>query len=449
MFKADKGVEGVLESLLSNNEIYNVDPTIFLSGAMPNSLDDLDNNTLYRMQPTQPVSWLPTNFNYNGQPCYLIKYTNFYDNQPFWNVIIYDYKMAPIYEKQIENGVDYGWVNVAAGDVAEYEQIYVGAEESYTKLTDALSYAYTKGNVKITVRKGTYNILNEINAESAGAGPLIGNNTYLYFEEGAVVSCDYTGNNSAVKTLFSPFNAGVGDYTIENMNIGASNVRYCVHDELESNPTPYKHEYINCDMFLDNSNNDAWDSPQCIGGGLGEKGYIIVRGGRYNSAPEDPACWYGAISYHNGSTSGCKSHIEIHNVFFGNSGVRLGYYGSSTDMTKVFVSGCSLSTPPVSRSEIASASINNIEVFEWNNKTTKKVASYSENYTIYPRTLTFTKSQLGIPESSTITEAYVYHNDYAVSVDTTVNITSGNSVTVTINNNASADCMLYIFAVYE
>ena len=35
-------------------------------------------------------------------------------------------------------------------------------------------------------------------------------------------------------------------------------------------------KYIGCYMELDNSNNEAWEAPQCIGGGLGVNGDVLI-----------------------------------------------------------------------------------------------------------------------------------------------------------------------------
>ena len=414
---------------------------------IPANITELHPNVYYRLQPVNSVSWLPSNYQYDGMARFIIRFVNRHIYSTMETVVIYDSNMVPIYRKSIENGTEYTWHDLASEDSNSEKTIYVGANENYTKLTDALAYALTTGNVKIVLRKGTYDITSEIDLATAGSGPKIGNNTTLFCEEGAEVTCIYTGNNSSVKEQFSPLNAGNGDFKIENLKIRCKNVRYCIHDELGSAAVQYKHEYINCDMYLDNSES-SWDAPQCIGGGLGENGYIVIDGGIYDSLPADPECWSGAISYHNGYTAGCKSHIEIRNVYFKNSGARFGYYGASTQKTKVLVSNCRLSTNPVLRAETSDSVNDNMDVYAWNNEETNKIALYTDNYSIYPRTITIPKSQFNIPASATLTGAAVHRNNYNVTLNATAAI-SGDNVVVTITNNASADCVLYIFAIYE
>lgn len=413
------------------------------SDNVPTAITDLNVCMYYRLQVTNTVDWLPSDFPY-GRLHFIIRLKNtFYSGGDYETFIIYDANMNPVYRRSIENGSDYGWSKL---DTPE-NTIYVGQNESYTKLTDALAYAYSNGNVKIILRKGTYDITREIDLPTSGIGPIIGNNTTLFCEQGAEVVCNYTGDNSNVKEEFSPLNAGVGDYKIENLNIRCKNVRYCVHDELGSAAVQYKHEYINCNMYLDNSES-SWKAPQCIGGGLGENGYIVIDGGVYDSLPEDPECWGGAISYHNGYSAGCKSHIEIRNVYFKNSGARFGYYGESIQKTDVLVSNCRLSTDPFLRPETAGSVNNNMDLYAWNNEVTTKVAVYTNTYSIYPQTITLSKSQFNIPESATLTGAAVHTNKYDV-VLTASAVVSGDNVVVTITNNAGTDCPLYIFAIYE
>ena len=414
---------------------------------VPSAITDLKPETYYRLQLTNTVSWLPSGYSYDGNTRFIIRFTNTYSGGNYDTFVIFDNNLNPIYRKSIENGIDYQWHDLVAEGVINEKTIFVGQNEAYTKLTDALAYAYSTGNTKIILRKGTYDITSELDLSTAGAGPVIGNNTTLYCEEGAEVVCNYTGNSASVKETFSPLNAGNGNYKIENLKIRCKNVRYCVHDELSSAAVQYKHEYINCDMYLDNSES-SWDAPQCIGGGLGENGYIVVDGGIYDSLPADPECWSGAISYHNGYTAGCKSHIEIRNVYFKNSGARFGYYGASTQKTKVLVSNCRLSTNPVSRAETSDSVIDNMDVYAWNNEETNKVALYTDNYSIYPRTITIPKSQFNIPASATLTGAAVHRNNYNVPLSASATV-SGDNVVVTISNNANADCVLYIFAIYE
>ena len=280
--------------------------------------------------------------------------------------VLHNPNFTYIYRRQKDGGTWYNWRQVM--DISALrKQVTVDANGGgdYTRLTDALSYAYTNGNVDIYVKNGTYDITSEIDIESAGSGPLIGKNTKVYFASKAYVTCHYTGSGSPHNT-FSVFNAGEGDFEIHNLKIDCSNIRYCVHDERSTNTDQYRHCYYNCQMKLDNTSN-TWDSPQCIGGGLGANGIIEIDGGYYEGLPHAGDNTYGEISYHNSSASNAKSEIWIRNIYCKNNAVRFGYYGTSPAITPCYVNGCSFAVAPIVRPETPSSTVVNMEMTEWNN----------------------------------------------------------------------------------
>jgi hypothetical protein len=192
----------------------------------------------------------------------------------------------------------------------------------------------------------------------------------LYFDSGAVIQCYYAGESSETRSTFSPLNAGDGDYEIYNMKILCKNTRYCVHDERGEATVPYIHKYINCEMHLDNSESN-WDSPGCIGGGLGNYGIIEIDGGYYEGNVHQGDNYYGEISYHNSKASNDSnaiSQIFIRNVYCRYNTIRFGYYGASQRITKCFVNGCSLAVSPRVRAENEYAQYVNMEMFAWGNE---------------------------------------------------------------------------------
>jgi hypothetical protein len=72
-------------------------------------------------------------------------------------------------------------------------------------------------------------------------------------------------------------------FTIENLHLEASNVRYCVHDERSGGPEECQSIYDGCFMSLDNTNNDAWPNSSCIGGGLGSNHRVDIRKSIFHS----------------------------------------------------------------------------------------------------------------------------------------------------------------------
>ena len=249
-----------------------------------------------------------------------------------------------------------------------------GVDCDYNKLTTALSYAYTHpiGNVTIRLQDGIYDIVSELGTLT-GSGPTIGNGTHLICSPRAFVTCHYTGDDLTVKTIFSPLNSGEGDFIIEGLNLSASSVRYCVHDELGGAAGFRRHEYRNCTMRLDNrlSNADNIYFWACIGGGLGKEEQIIIDGGYYKSETHDINGLYGSsITYHNGHVADAKSEIIIKNVYCDGvqAGFRFGYHGASTAVTKCYVSNCSMTAAPAVMDETGANGPVNMELIAWNNE---------------------------------------------------------------------------------
>ena len=254
--------------------------------------------------------------------------------------------------------------------------ITVGVNGDYQTLRAAIEYAYTKGNTTITVTKGTYDILQEfateIAAHTGGAtGNKLGKGMELIFLPGSYVTCLYELSGDSAKdtwmnTYFNPFYAEYGDYIIENLNIKASNCRYCVHDELSGQDLSYIHKYINCRM---QQQTDAEGSPkvQCIGGGFGQRGQIVVDGGYYKSIPTENMSSVPTISWH--TNTNCDSRITIKDVYLADNGCfKFGDYANSNTPSFVEVCGCSMGAAIVTGPEVSGSHPTAVFVVtEWNN----------------------------------------------------------------------------------
>lgn len=288
-------------------------------------------------------------------------------------------------------GYNVARVNAAIADLKQSELpkvFHVGAGQLYTRLRDGIAAGVSAGNAKVYVHAGTYNLINEfaseIQAASGGTGIALGNNVHVVFYDGAKVTANFDNSEGTYDATtwrwiydnFQPFyslSQGNADFTIENLEIEASNTRYCVHDELSGTNT-YRHEYKNCKMKYVNNHQDV-NYVQCIGGGLGEHGTIIIDGGYYEcqtdygyaSVGGDPLNCQQCISYHNGYASGCDSSITIKNVYLADRGYfRFGYYGASTIKSNIYISGCETGLPTLKKGENADAANDNFEVVEWN-----------------------------------------------------------------------------------
>lgn len=243
----------------------------------------------------------------------------------------------------------------------------------FSKLVDALDFSHQHKGLTISVGDGEWDIIDELGTaffesydQNSMKGCPLGNGLRLIFSEKASVVCNYNGDNSYVKSLFSPFNAAYGDFYVEGLNIKASNVRYCIHDDRSGDTVNTYHKYVNCNMVLDNRENESWNSTQCIGGGLALSSNIEIQNCIFESLLVKET--NSLVSWHNASLSDAKSRVIIKDCYFKGSGtVSIFYYGSSTLMSDVIVCGNSFGAELIYGGQSGST-INNINLFAWNNE---------------------------------------------------------------------------------
>lgn len=244
----------------------------------------------------------------------------------------------------------------------------------FTTIKEALEYAIKGDGVKVYVGKGTYDLVEEFGSdyfagisESGRWGLKLGGRMHIVFASDSLVTCHYTGNNDYVKQYFSPFNCAdnTTGFTLENLTLECFNVRYGIHDEVNSQIIPYKNIYRNVSISIDNSENTAWTSRQCIGGGLGTSGEVVIENSYFESVGSDSA---DIVSYHNSGASTGRSNIVITGSYFANAdSCRCSYYGTSTETSRMIVSNCSMGREPRKIAE-ASATVDNFELIAWNNE---------------------------------------------------------------------------------
>lgn len=266
--------------------------------------------------------------------------------------------------------------------------IKVGAGQQYTTLRAAFEAAYNAGgNQQIFVMPGTYDLSVEFSdilaSITTDVGLPVGNGMHIIFADGTKVTANFVKGDltdaqwEKLRTYFAPIWCRAGDFVIENMTIEATDCRYCVHDERGQNTVPYVHKFINCKMKKSSTTSDRVYA-QCIGGGLGSHGTIIVDGGYYESNPTygsasvdggEPTSAQGCISYHNdGYDSNAESSVTIKNVYFANRGYATIYnYGTTTKKTRLYINGCSLGLPVLKTGANSTAVVDNTEVVDWNN----------------------------------------------------------------------------------
>lgn len=243
-----------------------------------------------------------------------------------------------------------------------------------TTLRAACEEAITTPNSTVVVKPGTYDLTAEfsdhITAQS-GSGIKLSNGIKLIFEAGSYVKAEIETATEYSQNYFEPFYSA-GDFEIIGLNISAKNTRYCVHDESGGVGTQH-HIYRNCQMKYRNDSTHPIYA-QCIGGGMGEHTFIEIHGGTYDSkimhisADETPEQVDVPISYHNGYRAECDGKIFIDGVYLKNKGYfRFGYHGTSTIVTPIEISNCSVGQATVLKQEIQGQQApENFELTEFN-----------------------------------------------------------------------------------
>lgn len=254
----------------------------------------------------------------------------------------------------------------------------------FSTLKEAIDYSRSHSNLTIEVYEGTYDLIEEFGSDyfenlgsaSSNEGLHLGNNVHIIFSSNSKVICNYEGDNANVHKYFSPFtcsaNGNHKGFTLENLDLECSNVRYAIHDEVLSQKGRYVNKYKNCRVYIDNTSNSNWDNRQCIGGGLGGNGYIEIDGCYFESVPTtSKPNGGGIVSYHCGKgTEGDNycSKVTIKNSYFANEDtVRCSYYGNQTTMSTVTVNNCSLGWLPYCGLESTQYTTVNMKLIEFNN----------------------------------------------------------------------------------
>lgn len=271
--------------------------------------------------------------------------------------------------------------------------IIVGKDEDYdyTSITKAINEAYLINVRNIVVKAGIYDIISEYQEEygetffknysekNTNKGIVLKNGINILFSGNSKVICKYTGGNEKVTSRFSPFNSGEGGFTVDGLNIESANVRYCFHDERLQSEDSYFNTYRNCRFKQDNTQSNQ-TFRACIGGGLGKNGHVVVDSCEFESVGlTEPR---GICTYHNTTADSGRSFVFVKNCYFhGFGSTYIHYAGTSSDITTMFVSGCSFekSLPLPVKAE-GSYTVENVELIEFNNSIVGKEYLPKEEY---------------------------------------------------------------------
>ena len=240
----------------------------------------------------------------------------------------------------------------------------------FDSLVDAINESVKYMDSVVYVGAGTWDVIDELGSEylsnvgDTQRGLYLKNGVHVICDSKAVIEANYAGDLANVKQWLSIFNSGQYGFTLENAVLIGSNIRYLIHDERDTDTDAYTNKYLNCTMVFDNRNNDAWSAKQCIGGGLGQNGYVDIEGCSFKSYQG----YDGTVSYHNSAGANAKSHIVLRDCYFYfYNTFRLSWYGTSTEITEALVTGCYLGADIVHRAENSSATVENTSIVSWNN----------------------------------------------------------------------------------
>ena len=296
------------------------------------------------------------------------------DSAPY--IRFYSSKAGMIYLKKKNTIVERIQTDI---DKLKEQKMFICAKDGsgdFTKIVDAVNYINDNSVVDATlyICDGTWDICSEYGAEmetmnSKKRGLYLKNRIHIICSSRAVITAKYTGTNDTVREWFSAFNAGKNGFILENAKIETDNIRYCVHDERDADSDSYKNQYINCDMTHTNG-----FYVQCIGGGLGLNGHIIIDGckfkGKVFNSQDTPL-----VSYHNSAdgawddteSKGAKSFIDIKGCYLADKGTfNFINFGKSNKLTTVLLHDNSIGGP-VQTSNGSKFYQQNIEIFEWDN----------------------------------------------------------------------------------
>ena len=281
------------------------------------------------------------------------------------------------HEVAVTDKLDYGVYKPS------HNTFVVGPQRKMTILEEAIRIAKCFPYSKLIVDPGNYNMYEELGGATYfdnyvhdpltptdwyenNWGIFLNNHIHIFCEEGAEIYFIYTGTNTDVQRYFSLFNGGREGFTLENAKIRTENIRYSIHDDMGGFISPYKTQYKNCEISHDSSQS-AWGNAQAIGGGFGKHGLVL-----FDSCKLVSTYWI-PVSYHNSAdselaefTSGVSSKLFMRDCWLSGA-IVTNAYGRTTDMTEVFISGCSVGTNLPDPQITGDYGVMNIESIRWNN----------------------------------------------------------------------------------
>ena len=108
--------------------------------------------------------------------------------------------------------------------------------------------------------------------------------------------------------------------------------------------------------------------PQCIGGGLGQYGYIDIEGCKFKSKRGETQRTT-LVSYHNNAESNSQSNINVRDCYFADYGTfRVTRYGTSAAVSEAIICNCSCGMTPYIEHEGGSSGPENMSLLAYMNE---------------------------------------------------------------------------------
>lgn len=251
-----------------------------------------------------------------------------FDNNQYQNIIVdlselLNVSYLLICEENPENREISCYAPIYNGE-NQQKEIVISVDKNglgdFTTIKDAVEFANDRnGNCTILVNPGEYDIIEEFGGASYTEnlqpgeyyGLKVGKDIKIIGNgNGVILKALYSGTHQPMTDNFSIFNAE-GSFHLENLELIAQNVRYCVHDDMPGEYTGhYQISYKNCKMTHLGTNSTTYPSVEPLGGGCRGNSVYEIDGCVF-SAPTRP---WGA-SYHNNSTTE-KAKVIVKNCYF-------------------------------------------------------------------------------------------------------------------------------------
>lgn len=261
---------------------------------------------------------------------------------------------------------------------------YCGANRTLMTLKAGLEAATQYMNATLYVDSGTYDLMTEFGSAwfeaLDGTKTLVGlqlkNRVHVIFSPNSKVVSHYTGDNEYAQSLYSPFNAGEYGFTLENLTLECSRCRYAIHDERNGGTEIYKSHYINCNVYIDNSENDYWSSRCGIGGGLGANAEVIIENCVWGSDNPDSSNARNAVYYHLSNSTTNANHrafVTIKANYFKTGCIQLdpGRLTTTAENSTFIITNNSFEKVYTGADEqgvfYASLDLTTNDLYEWNN----------------------------------------------------------------------------------